>query len=391
MRDRMRARNYSPERERFRREHERHRAWGLARRHEEKLRRIRESRGEDQSAAIDSRSPNPSRAPRPVTSPGSASVVWPRTAQGGPGGSPGSASVVRPSRVPAGPGGLPGSASAARPRRALAGPGGSPGSASAARPRRALADTAGSPGSASMARPQRASADRSGSPNPAPTVRPHCQPVGRSVRERGRVVDQMASSPKVDDLHPNRLNHRRCSRGEPIRRNGRAALRPCSARNLRQSLGRTSRGRESGAGRKTSQGPPVRVHSAPGRQHGRSPSQIAEPSPPRPINQPWLPIAPVSLGLMAAVSLAPMVGSFLMATVGACAPRLPSVLRTAVCLPPVTGQSPPGRSHAHLAERITLSQPAGRGAQPHHWKMCTTLDADRESRPAARPSSLLSA
>lgn len=43
MRDRTAARNYSPEGEKFRREHERHRAWGLKRRHAEKLRRIRDS------------------------------------------------------------------------------------------------------------------------------------------------------------------------------------------------------------------------------------------------------------------------------------------------------------------------------------------------------------
>src|SRR5690349_8407126 len=39
MRDRTRSRHYSPAGEEFRREHERHRAWGLARRHAEKLRR----------------------------------------------------------------------------------------------------------------------------------------------------------------------------------------------------------------------------------------------------------------------------------------------------------------------------------------------------------------
>lgn len=39
MRDRTRSRNYSAEREEFRRDHERRRAWGLVRRHEQKLRR----------------------------------------------------------------------------------------------------------------------------------------------------------------------------------------------------------------------------------------------------------------------------------------------------------------------------------------------------------------
>src|SRR5262249_50675137 len=40
MRDRTAARNYSPAAEEFRREHARQRAWGLERRHAEKLRRI---------------------------------------------------------------------------------------------------------------------------------------------------------------------------------------------------------------------------------------------------------------------------------------------------------------------------------------------------------------
>jgi hypothetical protein len=41
MRDRTASRNHSPGREQFRREHERHRAWGLARRHAERLRHAR--------------------------------------------------------------------------------------------------------------------------------------------------------------------------------------------------------------------------------------------------------------------------------------------------------------------------------------------------------------
>jgi hypothetical protein len=41
MRDRTAARNYSPAREEFRREHARHRAWGLTQRHGERLRRQR--------------------------------------------------------------------------------------------------------------------------------------------------------------------------------------------------------------------------------------------------------------------------------------------------------------------------------------------------------------
>src|SRR5690349_23852732 len=44
MRDRTARRNYSAAAEEFRREHERHRQWGLAQRHGEKLRRLRFSR-----------------------------------------------------------------------------------------------------------------------------------------------------------------------------------------------------------------------------------------------------------------------------------------------------------------------------------------------------------
>src|SRR4051794_6097918 len=40
MRDRTKARNYSPERDNFRREHQRHRAWGSTRRHTRKLRHL---------------------------------------------------------------------------------------------------------------------------------------------------------------------------------------------------------------------------------------------------------------------------------------------------------------------------------------------------------------
>lgn len=53
MRDRTASRRYSPAREEFRREHHRHRVWGLARRHAERLRRV--------SGA--SRAPEPTPAP----------------------------------------------------------------------------------------------------------------------------------------------------------------------------------------------------------------------------------------------------------------------------------------------------------------------------------------
>jgi hypothetical protein len=46
MRDHTASRNYSPEREEFRREHARHRAWGLLQRHGERLHRLRRQRGQ---------------------------------------------------------------------------------------------------------------------------------------------------------------------------------------------------------------------------------------------------------------------------------------------------------------------------------------------------------
>src|ERR1700733_14628947 len=41
MRDRTRSRNYSPEAEQFRRDHARHRAWGLAQRHGFRMMQLR--------------------------------------------------------------------------------------------------------------------------------------------------------------------------------------------------------------------------------------------------------------------------------------------------------------------------------------------------------------
>jgi hypothetical protein len=55
MRDRTASRNYSPAREEFRREHERRRAWGLKRRHAEKLRRL--GQGESSSRTTPDRLP----------------------------------------------------------------------------------------------------------------------------------------------------------------------------------------------------------------------------------------------------------------------------------------------------------------------------------------------
>ncbi|MER7007667.1 hypothetical protein ABT297_32130 [Dactylosporangium sp. NPDC000555] len=75
MRDRTRSRRYSPAKEQFRREHARHRDWGLARRHAEKLRRVR---GDTPPGVSDQRDgsvhgsvqgPVPPSPPPPVTQP----------------------------------------------------------------------------------------------------------------------------------------------------------------------------------------------------------------------------------------------------------------------------------------------------------------------------------
>ena len=52
MRDRTRARNYSAMGAEFRKVHERHRAWGLAQRHAEKLRRLRNSPPDPQPVSL---------------------------------------------------------------------------------------------------------------------------------------------------------------------------------------------------------------------------------------------------------------------------------------------------------------------------------------------------
>src|SRR5690349_18063760 len=64
MRDRTARRNYSAAAEEFRREHERHRRWGLAQRHGEKLRRLRFSRSAPTPA------PPPGSGPGHPTPPG---------------------------------------------------------------------------------------------------------------------------------------------------------------------------------------------------------------------------------------------------------------------------------------------------------------------------------
>ena len=60
MRDWSAARNHCPERDAFRREHERHRAWGLRRRHAAKLRHLRQNRPEQPAVPTARSDPPPS-------------------------------------------------------------------------------------------------------------------------------------------------------------------------------------------------------------------------------------------------------------------------------------------------------------------------------------------
>jgi hypothetical protein len=76
MRDRTAARNYSPEREAFRREHERRRAWGLAQRHSERLRRRR-----TRPAASPAAGPRGDRQPGTTRHSPAGSVSAPRAQQ----------------------------------------------------------------------------------------------------------------------------------------------------------------------------------------------------------------------------------------------------------------------------------------------------------------------
>jgi len=73
MRDRTRSRNYSPERDEFRREHERRRYWGLQRRHAEKLRSIH---GDPTPSTTVPAQPRPTPLP-PAVVPAPAAVATP--------------------------------------------------------------------------------------------------------------------------------------------------------------------------------------------------------------------------------------------------------------------------------------------------------------------------
>jgi hypothetical protein len=109
MRDRTASRNYSPERDEFRRDHERHRAWGKARQHAERLRRVRDSQrgGQGLNTAEDrrqdrTRQPSPPQVPVPTSG---ETVECPASSQARPAGqsppparrSPGPAAKRQPS------------------------------------------------------------------------------------------------------------------------------------------------------------------------------------------------------------------------------------------------------------------------------------------------------
>src|SRR3954470_9534088 len=73
MRDRTASRNYSPERDAFRREHERHRAWGLIQRHAECMRRsVANDRAVQASSAADHDHEDPAQHPPPPLAPSTA-------------------------------------------------------------------------------------------------------------------------------------------------------------------------------------------------------------------------------------------------------------------------------------------------------------------------------
>jgi hypothetical protein len=77
MRDRTASRKYSAAREEFRREHERHRHWGLQRRHAEKLRRLRESGVTRSVAAVQQVVPGGRGVPERGRRPGLATATPP--------------------------------------------------------------------------------------------------------------------------------------------------------------------------------------------------------------------------------------------------------------------------------------------------------------------------
>src|SRR5512138_3112700 len=70
MRDRTKSRNYSPEKDTFRREHARHRDWGLTQRHARKLRRLHATTVTAATAAADAGTTGAATAPAATTAAG---------------------------------------------------------------------------------------------------------------------------------------------------------------------------------------------------------------------------------------------------------------------------------------------------------------------------------
>jgi hypothetical protein len=110
MRDRTAARNYSAERGEFRREHERHRAWGLIQRHNERLRRLRNASpaaSAHETPRQSGYSPEPHRdhaapAPTPALAPTPPAALPPARAPVlAPTAVPAQAAVLAPTTAPA--------------------------------------------------------------------------------------------------------------------------------------------------------------------------------------------------------------------------------------------------------------------------------------------------
>ena len=146
--DRTASRNYSPERDAFRREHERHRTWGLAQRHSERLRRARD-RDCDRGAAGTDTDPTRRGIPAPAPTPG-------------PAAAPAPARTPRPARAPARDP-AQGLTSTLVPAQASAPP---------SAPAAVISASAPAPSSASAPVPARVSA-----PAPAPALAPASTPA----------------------------------------------------------------------------------------------------------------------------------------------------------------------------------------------------------------------
>ena len=93
LRDRTRSRNYCPERDEVRRAHERHRAWGKARRHAERLRQLQDRPRHSRPAGTGQHPPR--RAP---LTPASESIGGERPARPAPGRHPGTSQEPTQSR-----------------------------------------------------------------------------------------------------------------------------------------------------------------------------------------------------------------------------------------------------------------------------------------------------